>query len=441
MANWYVWSGATAGGLTGVDWANAYISLETAVTGKVAGDVFWIAHDHIQTQASAALTITFPGTAAAPCKVYCVNRAGSVPPVSADLRTTAQINTTGTATITVTGTLSEFYGVRFSAGTSTGTSSLSLIGASFLGVFRNCHFRLAGTSVSSRITCGTSSASMCVLDNCTVQFGSTSQRMASSGRAYWFNTPVSTALQGSVPILGLFASSGNGTWHVEGVDLSVLGANKLADGTSAFAGNIFIKDCKLGSGGALAAAIPSYGAQEVYIIHSDNGDRNYRNEKHSYACSLTTETAIVRAGGASDGTTAIAWKFVTVATAIKEAAFMSIPITFWNDSTGGAPRIITIEGVWDDAATPLNTDIWLEVSYLGTNGFPLAKFVSTTLADNLATSATNYPPGDGTWTGGMIMTFAMSVTITPMEKGPVTIYVRAAKPSATFYIDPRPIVT
>ena len=30
-----------------------------------------------------------PGTAASPCRIICVNRAGTVPPVSADLRATA----------------------------------------------------------------------------------------------------------------------------------------------------------------------------------------------------------------------------------------------------------------------------------------------------------------------------------------------------------------
>jgi hypothetical protein len=34
----------------------------------------------------------------------------------------------------------------------------------------------------------------------------------------------------------------------------------------------------------------------------------------------------------------------------------------------------------------------------------------------------------------------MLATFTPQEKGPLTIYVRAAKASSTFYIDPKPIV-
>jgi hypothetical protein len=35
----------------------------------------------------------------------------------------------------------------------------------------------------------------------------------------------------------------------------------------------------------------------------------------------------------------------------------------------------------------------------------------------------------------------MSVTITPQEKGPITIYVKAAKISSTFYVDPKPVIT
>lgn len=85
MANHYVWSGAT-GGATGADWADAYLTLAAAATGSVAGDTFYVAHDHAETQAS-AMTITFPGTEASPNRVYCVDRAGSVPPVAADLRT------------------------------------------------------------------------------------------------------------------------------------------------------------------------------------------------------------------------------------------------------------------------------------------------------------------------------------------------------------------
>src|SRR5690349_22531992 len=100
MANVYVYSGAGGAG-TGADWANAYTTLGAATAAKAAGDVFWIADDHAET-AAAAKTITFPGTAGNPNFAYCALRTGgSVPPVSADLRTTGTITTTGNNAITV----------------------------------------------------------------------------------------------------------------------------------------------------------------------------------------------------------------------------------------------------------------------------------------------------------------------------------------------------
>src|SRR3990167_972428 len=98
MAHVYVDSNAVGAG-TGADWANSYTTLAAALTAKAAGDNFWVSHDHAETQAS-AMTLTSPGTAASPCKVMCVDSAGSVPPASADLATTATITTTGANALT-----------------------------------------------------------------------------------------------------------------------------------------------------------------------------------------------------------------------------------------------------------------------------------------------------------------------------------------------------
>src|SRR5580765_5073896 len=90
MAVYYVWS-AAAGTGTGASWANAFTTLTTAFVTEVAGDTLYVAHDHAEV--SAALTLTSSGTVANPTKIICVDRAGSVPPVSADRRATAQLST------------------------------------------------------------------------------------------------------------------------------------------------------------------------------------------------------------------------------------------------------------------------------------------------------------------------------------------------------------
>src|SRR5687768_5568902 len=93
MAHVYVDSNAS-GAADGSSWTDAYTTLSAAATAEAAGDNFWVAQDHAETQAS-AMTIAFPGTAASPNTCICVNKAGSVPPVAADLATTATVTTTG----------------------------------------------------------------------------------------------------------------------------------------------------------------------------------------------------------------------------------------------------------------------------------------------------------------------------------------------------------
>ena len=152
----------------------------------------------------------------------------------------------------------------------------------------------------------------------------------------------------------------------------------------------------------------------------------------------SVETTIVRTGGASDGTTTIAQKIVTTANAKWVTPFRSIPVTFWNETVGSAITV-TLQGIWGGGAVPNNDDIWLEVEYPGDASFPTGSFANDGKASNLATNAAQ-TAGSGTW-GGSTTKFSLDVTITPQNKGPITLYVICGAASSTFYIDPKPIVT
>ena len=114
MASYYVWSGA-AGAANGTSWVNAYTTLTAALSGKAAGDVFYVAHDHAESTAG-AVTLTPTSSAASPTKIICVNRAGSVPPVSADRRATATIATSGANNLILNGAAVHYDGIIFTAG-------------------------------------------------------------------------------------------------------------------------------------------------------------------------------------------------------------------------------------------------------------------------------------------------------------------------------------
>jgi hypothetical protein len=438
MANVYVWSAATGAG-TGADWANAYTSLVTAAAAKLAGDVFFVAHDHVET-AAVAKNINFTGTETNPNRCYCVDRAGSVPPVAADLRTTAQILTTGANAISFGGTCSEFNGFIVSAGDGASNAGIN-VGANGNRSWRvvNCAFKLNNTSGTPRITFASGSASNnCIVENCTCQFGAVGQAINSGGRTFWRNTP--NAIVGSFIPTFLLVFNGAAVWHLEGVDLSAVGSGKTLFNGQANSPNQLgvLKNCKLGTGVTITNTPPTYGGCELQVINSDSADTNYRQEKYNFVGTETTETTIVRTGGATDGGTPISKKIVTTANAKPEWQFDCLPIYVWNE-TIGTPITLTIEGIWGGGAVPTNADIWVDIEYLGTSGFPLASKAGNGRASGLAVPA-NLSAGSGTW-GGSTTKFSMSGTFTPQEKGLITVYVRAGLASSTFYIDPKPVIT
>lgn len=433
MANYYVYSGA-GGAATGADWANAFLSLATAMSGKTAGDIFWVAHDHAESNA-AVFSCASPGTEAIPCKVYCVNRAGSVPPVEADLRTTATITVTGTFNMAMTGTVSECYGITFSGGTGATATNINVAStANRTWRFVNCVFKLGNTGSSGRINMGGAAANQTILENCQFQFGSTGQAISATGKVIWKNTP--NAIIGPTYPTGLLLCATNGSFFLEGIDLSGFTGSLFA--YAAFNSFITAKDCKFGSGTLNGSLISGSYGMDVIAIRCDSADTNYKAVRANYYGEQTVETTIVRTGGASDGTTPFAAKIITNTTPKWELPFEALPITIWNE-TIGTPITVTIQGIWGGGAVPTNKDIWIDVEYLGTSGFPLALKATSTVANGLAT-ASNNPAGSGTW-GGSTTKFAMSVTFTPQEKGPITIYVKVGLASSTFYFDPKPVIT
>lgn len=433
MASYYVWH-AASGANTGASWADAYPSMQLALTGKAAGDVFYVAQDHSQSLAG-AVTLNFPGTETNPSRVYCVNRAGSVPPVSADLRTTASIASTGNTTISISGSLSECYGISFISGVGGTTGGSILLGsANRTQRFVNCLMNINSSATTARLTLNSGPGSLVIFEGTSVKFASASQRMVVGTKFIWRNA-IALGAGGVVPG---YLMQVDGYCLLEGVDL-VAETGGLLENNFGNNGIIIFKDCKLASAVPIMSspAALMVGVADLQLVRCDSGDTNYRTERHGFTGVLTTETTIVRTGGASDGTTPIAWKVVTGAGSRWEFPFECVPISIWNEVVG-SPVTITLQGIWGGGAVPLNDEIWMDVAYLGTSGFPLGVKATSGKADGLATAA-SLPAGSGTW-GGSTTKFALVATFTPQEKGPITLTVKAAKASSTFYIDPKPAV-
>lgn len=442
MANVYVRSGASGAG-TGADWTNAYTTLTAALTAKAAGDDFWVSEDHAETQAS-TITLTSPGTVASPCRIFCVNHAGTVPPVAADLATTATISATGVSNISGFNGHGYCYGVSFLAGSGSSTGSIAFNGNAARGWdFEACGFTLNNTSVSSVIAVGFSGAppgrEWVRWNNCVCTFGSVSQSISVRCRFIWKNT--ASAVAGSVPTILFSATAGLGAYRAElfGVDLSALGSGKtLFTVSGAYDFHFFLKNCKLGASVTVSTgAVAGWGSAVVTLVNCDSGATNYRFSRQTYQGTITQETTIVRTGGASDGTTPVSRKIVTTANTKPFEPLESLPIVFWNPTVGSS---ITVSiPVITDNVTLTDLDAWVEVEYLGSASFPISSFANDRALTLLTTPANQTTDSTSTWvTTGLTTPIkqTLDVTFTPQMAGLVQAVVKVAKASTTVYYDP-----
>jgi hypothetical protein len=248
----YVWSGATGAG-TGADWANAMTTLAAALGAGNAstgpGTIAYVAHDHVESSGSTKAVNSW-GLITNPTKAVCVNRAGSVPPVPADRRATAQVKTTGSFGMTFSGN-THFDGIIFIAGDAAGTANMDIhtTGGNWAR-FDNCSLRLGGSAAGNLIRAPQSTSihgAHIELNNTTVSFANAGQSILLYDTFRWTSTP--NAVLGTLPTT-LFTVAAGGSQEVDciGVDLSAL-TGTLVGGTSAGtwtgAGNFRFLDCKL----------------------------------------------------------------------------------------------------------------------------------------------------------------------------------------------------
>lgn len=441
MANRYIYSGAGGAG-TGADWANAHTTMAAAITAATAGDVYFIAHDHAETQAT-ALTLTIKGTAVSPDRFLCVNRAGSVPPVAADLATTGSITTTGNSTLTFSGGYFYAYGLILNSGSGS-TAAVGLVAGGAGGIWDNCAFNLVSTfnTTNSNVSPSTGGRSFGIWRNCSVSFGHANQyiRCDNVGKWIWENKPGSAAVTaGSAYPTNLTGNAAGGTAVVRwrGLDLSALGSGKTLINAGSWQGSIELMNCKLGASVTVAGTPSGPQFATVDAINCDSGATNYRSERYQYQGTLTTEIIIVRTGGASDGTTPFSWKIVPTSNNEFDSPFETFEGSIWNSSTG-ASKTLTVHCVTDNV-TLTDAQIWLEVEYLGSSATPVASLVSDALATVLTTAA-NQATSTETWTTTGLTTplkQKLECTFTPQMAGPIRWRVKYAKTSTTVYVCPK----
>lgn len=444
MALFYIWSGATGSG-TGASWANAFTHISDAYAAGSAGDTFFVAQDHSETT-SGTIALGSPGTIATPCATYCVNRAGSVPPVSADLRTTAIVATTGASIMQLSSpqfNASYYYGIIFNCGSGANNSAIAM--QQCYTELVNCQLNILATTAASCILVGDGDVSEYFKwTNTTVKFGAAGQSIvAQSATFHWGNTQ-SAIVSGTLPTVLVtntvpsFLGSGSTGSNVifDGIDFSALGTGHTIIGAFSTPMNIQLINCER-NGNVTTAATPTAHGSSVDVIVCDPGATACGQERHRYEGTLTQETTVILTGGASDGVTPISWKIVSTSHASWLFPFDAFTIAEWN-GTIGTTVTVTVE-ILNDGTTLNNDDIWIEARYLGNSSFPLASSATSGKADGLATGVPITSDSGANWvTTGITSPVKQKMVLTcvPQIAGDIRVVVKVGKASKTIYVNP-----
>lgn len=455
MANYYVRS-AAAGTADGSSWANAYTTLSTALSGKTASDVLWVADDHNESTVG-AVTLSLPSTVSttAGIRIIGVNTHVTEPPTgvvsgapSANVAVGAASNAlsiNGFGTIT---------GINFLSGTNnSGACLINLMGSagSAAQIYDNCTFQLRTVSASAFIQCtpaasGSNADHLLRIVNSSMKFGATGQSIrAGAGMTHISN--LSLDATGSIPTtLITGATNLYSIFLLESSDLSGRAFTNLVSVAWAATASLIVRNCKLPSSISVTTGTHTGpGGAFIKMHNSDSGSTNYRFAEHSWQGSVVQQTGtLVRTGGATDaGGTLYSMKMIgsTNAEAMFGAPLYSPEFSVYNTTTGSS-KTITVETLADTAVNLQDDEIWLEVQYMGTSGVPLGTVASDRMSNIMSTPA-DQDASSATWdTTGMTNANKQKlvVTYTPQVAGYFIAKVGLAK-NITAYVDPVMTIT
>jgi hypothetical protein len=367
--------------LTGAGSNTATVTLTTSnYTVPVAGETIYAGNQHCEFAPNLAVTHNLNGTLAAPLVVLSVDQSatGHVPPTSADYLAGGMIAVTGSSVLTLTAAGLELYGISLSSGSATSNTGISLgSGNTALTYARDCKIIQAGSSGG-----GNTFAGRVILDNTPVRQANAGSSIAVSDLE-WKNTAPVLITGGVVPTGGLLSPNATvGTIRIEAVDLSAMSTNRIIASNGPY-GSVQLIRCKLPSS-ALVTVLATGIGPRMDLIQCDSGSLTLRNERYWSQGILTTDTSVIRTGGATDGGTAIAWRVATTANNMRGHPFEIMRSAIYNSTVGSSVNV-SIFGVCNIAA-PTTGDLWLKADSLSTASSTLGTITTQVPITRLAST-------------------------------------------------------
>jgi hypothetical protein len=385
-------------GQSAYGWTAAAQNLFSMSARVLAGDRAFLAHDHSETMTSlSSWQFNNAVDAFGLVQILSVNRAGSVPPVAADLQVGAALaQLSGAMGLEAVCNL-YWQGINF--------TSLSFnISASFgtkAHYFKNCAFVFASGSGPTQKLGPYGNSCRMTFDNTSVQFNDVSQTIApvSTGNCeiVWINTAV--PLVGSVIPDAMFGASGVAAELVtcRGVDFNRCTTGLVRNLGPGGMTKALFDSCRVAPGMPrfyTPAVTNSHSHDEAEYINCFDGT-NVFNERYTAAGMILDDRSVYLGGSAQDDTGPYSLRLANSVRADRSVLTLD---NFWMDlrnSDVGVAKTAVMEII--SSATLNDDDISLLLEYLGTSGSTLASFVSS-LPPVLAAGAA-LPISSATWTG------------------------------------------
>ena len=401
-----------------------------------AGDTIFLSSDHSETTAATPFLLASIGGSwtSVTTSILSVNRAGSVPPVAADLTSGASI--TYVAVWIDSSKPVYINGVTFVA--SAGNVTFGNTNGAPL-YLKNCSLQIV--SGTYKITTGESV--VVTLDNTSMSFSAIGQgiSIAYPLNLTWINTAV--PLLGTAPT-SLFAvassSANSGSVVCRGVDFSSYTGTFLAVSSGYVAGIILLDSCKVSASATFISGTPYSDLPLVELVNCWDGT-NVLNSRYTTGGSITTERTITLTGGAADDIGSFSLKMVSGSARIDK--WVAPIASFWIDVENisvGSSKTATVEIV--SSVSLYNDEIWLQLEYMGASGTPLSTIVTSQPATILTTHAA-VPTSSASWNSSPATPVYqhLQVTFTPQRAGRVRGRVMLGKASTTVYVDPNIVIT
>ncbi len=434
-------------------WAKAATTLQTAITGASAGELFFVDSALVDTTAG-SVNLTWPsGTKTNPCVLISVDRTGDPePPAVTDYQRGARYGATSGAndtTLTDNECSAIFIGFEFEA-----TDDISCSNSGVAMLFEDCGFTLNGSNGADKISFeGT--ANYFELRKCDFDFGHTGQELRVGGRS-WHKFVDCAIKSGSAAITDLIgALSGEAqTIEIDGFDCTsaassgfeVIGDTTISTTTAGECHQIWLNGIALPTGGIISSgAIADIGTKIEWRNCSVPGGSIAAQGARSAVGDVSEDTAIYL-DSTYDGVNEYSLEFTCNSSSVPGgigAYVLRYPLCeVWLDGTN---KTITAHAHEGNATAARVDELWIEVTYPDATTAWRKRLASSNadeymLGSTASAVATESDPG---WTSGLSdkQFYAPSVTLTSEEGVAIVWGCVAFGASRTVYFSPGVTIT